>query len=106
MNRRKFLQGLLAVIWAGVIASSIAGIAQAAGSTRDLTAFQDSSYIYIATVRKDGKERRHAFRAPAARYFIRLFGSDKSDIPGLGSDTYRDWLTVRVLRSGVTHRSR
>ena len=56
MNRRKFLQGFLAVISAGVIASSTIGIAHAAGSTRDLTAFQDSSYIYIATVRKDGNQ--------------------------------------------------
>ena len=58
MNRREFLQGFLAVVWAGVIASSIVGIAHAAGPTRDLTAFQDASYIYIATVRKDGNQSR------------------------------------------------
>jgi len=58
MNRREFLQGSLAAVWACVIASSIAGIANAAAPTRDLTAFQDASYIYIATVRKDGNQSR------------------------------------------------
>jgi len=58
MNRREFLRGFLAVVWAGVIVSSVPGMARAAGSTRDLSAFQDSSYIYIATVRKDGNQSR------------------------------------------------
>ena len=56
MNRRGFVQAVLAIVSAGVIASGIVGIAHAAGSTRDLTAFQDESYIYIATVRKDGNQ--------------------------------------------------
>jgi len=60
MNRRALLQGYLAVAWAVVIASGMAGIAHAAGSTRDLSAFQDASYIYIATVRKDGNQSRAA----------------------------------------------
>lgn len=60
MNTRAFLQGYLVVAWAVVIASGMAGIAHAAGSTRDLSAFQDSSYIYIATVRKDGNQSRAA----------------------------------------------
>jgi hypothetical protein len=60
MNRRALVQGYLAVAWAVVIASGIAGVADAAGSTRDLTAFQDASYIYIATVRKDGNQSRAA----------------------------------------------
>ncbi len=60
MDRRELLQGILAVAWAGMIASSILGIAHAADSTRDLTAFQDASYIYIATVRKDGNQSRAA----------------------------------------------
>jgi hypothetical protein len=60
MNRREFLQGFLAAIWGTVIASSIVGIAHAAAPTRDLTAFQDASYIYIATVRKDGNQSQAA----------------------------------------------
>jgi hypothetical protein len=58
MNRREFLLGFLAAVWGCVIASSIVGIAHAAAPTRDLTAFQDDSYIYIATVRKDGNQSR------------------------------------------------
>ena len=58
MNRREFLRGFLAILWAGVIVSSVAGVARAAGSTRDLSAFKDASYIYIATVRKDGNQSR------------------------------------------------
>jgi hypothetical protein len=60
MNRRELVRGFLAVVWASVIASSIVGIGNAAASTRDLTAFQDASYIYIATVRKDGNQSRAA----------------------------------------------
>jgi hypothetical protein len=60
MNRRALLQGYLVVAWAVVIASGMAGIARAASSPRDLSAFQDSSYIYIATVRKDGNQSRAA----------------------------------------------
>ena len=60
MNRREFLQGFLAAVWVGVIASSIVGIAHAAAPTRDLTSFQDASYIYIATVRKDGNQSQAA----------------------------------------------
>ncbi len=60
MNRRDLLHAFLAVIWAGVIISSTVGIAHAAASTRDLTAFQDASYIYIATVRKDGNQSQAA----------------------------------------------
>ena len=60
MNRRELLQGFLAVVWASVIASSFVGIGNAAASMRDLTAFQDASYIYIATVRKDGNQSRAA----------------------------------------------
>jgi len=59
MNRRGFLQGILAIVSVGVIVSGIVGTACAlAASTRDLTAFQDQSYIYIATVRKDGNQSR------------------------------------------------
>ncbi|MGC2306443.1 pyridoxamine 5'-phosphate oxidase family protein [Candidatus Binatus sp.] len=60
MNRREFLQGFLVAVGSGLIASSIVGIAQAAAPTRDLTAFQDASYIYIATVRKDGNQSQAA----------------------------------------------
>ena len=60
MNRREFLHRFCAVASAVVIASSFGGKAQAASSARDLTAFQDSSYIYIATVRKDGNQSRAA----------------------------------------------
>ncbi len=60
MNMRALLQGYLAVAWTVVIASGTVGIAHAAGSTRDLSAFQDASYIYIATVRKDGNQSRAA----------------------------------------------
>jgi general stress protein 26 len=60
MNRRDLLQGFLAVVWAGVILSSTGGIAHATASTRALTAYQDASYIYIATVRKDGNQSQAA----------------------------------------------
>jgi general stress protein 26 len=60
MNTREFLQAFLAAVWGGVIASSIVGTAQAAAPTRDLTTFQDASYIYIATVRKDGNQSQAA----------------------------------------------
>jgi general stress protein 26 len=60
MNRREFLQRFLAAVWGAVIASSIVGVAGAAASTRDLTAFQDASSIYIATVRKDGNQSQAA----------------------------------------------
>jgi len=61
MNRRNLLHAFLAVVWAGVIiTSSTVGIAHAAASTRDLSGFQDASYIYIATVRKDGNQSRAA----------------------------------------------
>ena len=56
MNRRDLMQVFLAV----VITLSTVGVAHAAASTRDLTAFQDASYIYIATVRKDGNQSRAA----------------------------------------------
>ena len=58
MNRRNLLHTFLAVVWAGMITSSTVGIAHAAASTRDLSGFQDASYIYIATVRKDGNQSR------------------------------------------------
>ena len=60
MNRRELLPSFLAVVCAGAIALNIVGITQANGSTRDLTSFQDASYIYIATVRKDGNQSRAA----------------------------------------------
>ena len=59
MNRRGFLQGILAIVSVGVIVSGTVGTACAvAASTRDLAAFQEQSYIYIATVRKDGNQSR------------------------------------------------
>ena len=88
MNRRKFLQGFLAIVCAGVIASSIAGTANAAGSTRDLTAFQDSSYIYIATVRKDGNQSR------AARVWF-IVSPDNKILIDTNSDS---WKAKRIKR--------
>ena len=88
MNRREFLQGFLAAVWGGVIASSIVGIAYAAASTRDLTAFQDASYIYIATVRKDGNQSQ------AARVWFIVTPDNKIMI-----DTNSDsWKAKRIKR--------
>jgi len=60
MNRRNLLHTFLIVVWAGMITSSTVGIAHAVASTRDLSGFQDASYIYIATVRKDGNQSQAA----------------------------------------------
>jgi hypothetical protein len=60
MIRRGLVQRLLAVVWAAVTVSSVVGIPHAAASTIDLSAFQNASYIYIATVRKDGNQSRAA----------------------------------------------
>ncbi len=88
MNRRELLQGFLAAVWGGVIASSIVGIAHAAAPTRDLTAFQDASYIYIATVRKDGNQSR------AARVWFIVTPDNKIMI-----DTNSDsWKAKRIKR--------
>ena len=88
MNRQKFLQGFLAVVCAGVIASGIAGTASAASSARDLTAFQDSSYIYIATVRKDGNQSR------AARVWF-IVSPDNKILIDTNSDS---WKAKRIKR--------
>jgi general stress protein 26 len=60
MKKGDPLQSFLTFLLAVVIASGFAGTAHAAASTRDLSAFQDASYIYIATVRKDGNQSRAA----------------------------------------------
>ena len=61
MHRRELLQkAFLPVLLAAAMASSRVGIAQAAASKHDLIAFQDASYIYIATVRMDGNQSRAA----------------------------------------------
>src|SRR5271157_5528242 len=88
MNRRKFLQRLLAVVWAGVIAASSVDIAQAAASTRDLTVFQDANYIYIATVRKDGNQSR------AARVWF-IVTTDNKILIDTNSDS---WKAKRIKR--------
>lgn len=88
MNRRKFLQGFLAAVWAAVIASSIVGVARAAAPTRDLTAFQDASYIYIATVRKDGNQSQ------AARVWF-IVSPDNKILIDTNSDS---WKAKRIKR--------
>jgi hypothetical protein len=88
MNRRALVQGYLAVAWAVAIASSMAGIAHAAGSTRDLSAFQDASYIYIATVRKDGNQSR------AARVWF-IVSPDNKILIDANSDS---WKAKRIKR--------
>ena len=88
MNRRKFLQGFLAAVWAAVIASSIVGVARAGAPTRDLTGFQDASYIYIATVRKDGNQSQ------AARVWF-IVSPDNKILIDTNSDS---WKAKRIKR--------
>jgi general stress protein 26 len=88
MNRREFLQGFLAAVFGDVIVSSIVGIANAAAPMRDLTAFQDASYIYVATVRKDGNQSR------AARVWF-IVTSDNKILIDTNSDS---WKAKRIKR--------
>ena len=91
MNRRELLQGFLAVVCAGLIAAGVVGIAHAAASTRDLAAFQDDSYIYIATVRKDGNQSR------AARVWF-IVTSDNKILIDTNSDS---WKAKRIKRGSA-----
>ena len=88
MNRLKFLQRCLAFVLTGVIASGFVGPAHAAATTRDLTAFQDASYIYIATVRKDGNQSR------AARVWF-IVSPDNKILIDTNSDS---WKAKRIKR--------
>jgi general stress protein 26 len=88
MNRRDLLPGFLSLVLTGMIASGLVATAHAAASTRDLSAFQDASYIYIATVRKDGNQSR------AARVWFIVTPDNKIQI-----DTNSDsWKAKRIRR--------
>src|SRR5215510_9783798 len=53
-----FFSRLLDVALVSVAHASLAGVAHVAASERDLSALAKASYIYIATVRKDGTQSK------------------------------------------------